>query len=80
MRTSLRFPLALGALLVAAGCSSGSGDGVTSFSTFVTGQIQTQTDDVAQPLDLAGRDFAFVEDPSAFDAVLPPDLGPTIGP
>ena len=65
----------------AAAChDSSDGGGQVSFQTTVTDLIQDRTSDTGEPIEVGGTTFAFDEDPSAFDGVLPPDTGTVVGP
>jgi hypothetical protein len=73
MRTSL-----LLAVLLAAGCHDGDGDGATAFAPLVNDLIQNQTSERGEPVETNGKTFAFPADGAAFDALLPPDDGTVV--
>ncbi len=76
-------PLAI-ALLAATGlaaCSDDDDDGdLVDFGATVADLIQNQTTETGDPIEVGGTAFVFDEDPAAFDALLPPDTGPVVGP
>ena len=67
-------------LLAACNDSSGGGGGQVDFDATVTDLIENQTSDTGEPIEVDGTTFTFDEDPAAFDDVLPPDGGTTVGP
>jgi hypothetical protein len=74
------------ALFFASGASAchdddgGGGGGQTSFTATVTDLIVNQTSETGEPIEVDGTTFAFSDDPTAFDTLLPPDTGPVVGP
>lgn len=69
MRTTTSLALAALALLAIESCNGSHHDDGTSFSGFVTTQIENGTSDSAEPVPVTGTDFQFSEDPHAFDAL-----------
>jgi hypothetical protein len=75
MSTRNLIPLLAAAAL---GCHDSSGGGAQSFDALVTGLIQDRTSDATDPVEVGTIRFVFSEDATAFDDVLPPDLGPLV--
>jgi hypothetical protein len=65
--TRRRVAFALIVTALVAGCSDSDDDG-TNFDGFVLGLID-DTSDTAEPVSLEGRNFAFNENPAAFDTL-----------
>ena len=66
-KCAIAIAVLLGAL--AAGCHHSDDDGGNGSDGFVTGLIQSGTSEAAEPTPINGVDFAFSEDPHAFDAL-----------
>ena len=79
-----KLPWRTALLLAVAGAvachDSSGGGGQVSFDSTVTDLIQNQTSDTGEPIEVDGTTFAFDDDPTAFDDVLPPDTGTVVGP